>query len=101
MGTFGEDCAAKCQFSREAQDPFAMTSVTGAKQAMESGAFAAEITPVTVKDRAGERVVSVDEGPGKVRLDRIPHPKPAFRNDGPLPGICRQSLMIDAASPAI
>jgi acetyl-CoA C-acetyltransferase len=73
MGTFGEDCAAKYKFTREAQDAFATASVQRAKKATESGAFAAEITPVTVKDRAGERVISIDEGPGKVKLDKIPH----------------------------
>jgi acetyl-CoA C-acetyltransferase len=54
MGTFGEDCAAKYKFTREAQDAFATASVQRAKKATESGAFATEITPVTVKDRAGE-----------------------------------------------
>src|SRR5215207_390125 len=62
MGTFGEDCAAKYSFSREAQDAFAVASVQRAKKATESGAFAAEITPVTVKSRAGEVVVAIDEG---------------------------------------
>src|SRR6478735_7330452 len=61
MGTFGEECAAKYKFSREAQDAFATASVTRAKKATESGAFATEITPVTVKTRAGETVVSIDE----------------------------------------
>jgi acetyl-CoA C-acetyltransferase len=79
MGTFGEDCAAKYSFTRAEQDHFATTSVQRAKAATESGAFAAEITPVTVKDRSGERVVSIDEGPGKVKLDKITSLKPAFK----------------------
>ena len=82
MGTFGEDCAAKYKFSREAQDAFAIASVQRAKAATESGAFATEITPVTVKGRAGEVVVAIDEGPGKVKLDKIPQLKPAFKKDG-------------------
>ena len=82
MGTFGEDCAAKYQFTREQQDAFATASVQRAKAATESGAFAAEIVPVTVKTRAGETVVSVDEGPGKVKLEKIATLKPAFKNDG-------------------
>jgi acetyl-CoA C-acetyltransferase len=82
MGTFGEDCAAKYSFTREQQDAFAIASVTRAKAATESGAFAAEIAPVTVKDRSGERVVSIDEGPGKVKLDKITSLKPAFKKDG-------------------
>ena len=65
MGTFGEDCAAKYSFTRAEQDAFATASVQRAKAATESGAFAAEITPVTVKGRGGEMVVSIDEGPGK------------------------------------
>jgi acetyl-CoA C-acetyltransferase len=82
MGTFGEDCAEKYSFTREQQDEFAIRSVTRAKAATESGAFATEIAPVTVKDRSGERVVSIDEGPGKVKLDKIPSLKPAFKKDG-------------------
>jgi acetyl-CoA C-acetyltransferase len=82
MGTFGEDCAAKYGFTREQQDAFAVASVQRAKAATESGAFAAEIAPVTVKTRAGETVVAADEGPGKVRLDKIPTLKPAFKKDG-------------------
>jgi acetyl-CoA C-acetyltransferase len=82
MGTFGEVCAAKYKFTREAQDAFAIASVQRAKAATESGAFATEITPVTVKGRAGEVVVAIDEGPGKVKLDKIPTLKPAFKKDG-------------------
>ena len=82
MGTFGEDCAAKYGFTREQQDAFAIASVTRAKTATESGAFAAEIAAVTVKDRSGERVIGTDEGPGKVKLDKVPGLKPAFKKDG-------------------
>jgi acetyl-CoA C-acetyltransferase len=82
MGTFGEDCAAKYSFTREQQDAFAIASVTRAKAATESGAFAIEIAPVTVKDRSGERVIAIDEGPGKVKLDKITSLKPAFKKDG-------------------
>jgi acetyl-CoA C-acetyltransferase len=98
MGTFGEDCAAKYRFSREAQDAFATASVMRAKKATESGAFAAEITPVTVKDRAGERVVSIDEGPGKVKLDKIPQLKPAFRKDGTITAASSSSINDGAAA---
>src|SRR6478736_2283781 len=82
MGTFGEQCADKYKFSREAQDAFATTSVNRAKAATESGAFKAEITPVTVKGRAGDTVISIDEGPGKVKLDKIATLRPAFKKDG-------------------
>lgn len=98
MGTFGEDCAAKYRFSREAQDAFATASVQRAKKATESGAFAAEITPVTVKDRAGERVISIDEGPGKVKLDKIPQLKPAFKKDGTITAASSSSINDGAAA---
>jgi acetyl-CoA C-acetyltransferase len=98
MGTFGEDCAAKYKFTREAQDAFAVASVTRAKKATESGAFAAEITPVIVKDRSGERVVSIDEGPGKVKLDKIPQLKPAFKKDGTITAASSSSINDGAAA---
>ena len=98
MGTFGEDCAAKYSFTREQQDAFAIASVTRAKAATESGAFAKEIAPVTVKDRSGERVVSVDEGPGKVKLDKIPGLKPAFKKDGTITAASSSSINDGAAA---
>jgi acetyl-CoA C-acetyltransferase len=82
MGTFGEDCAAKYRFTREQQDAFAITSVKRAKAATASGAFKAEIAPVTVKGRAGDTVIEIDEGPGRVKLDKIPFLKPAFKKEG-------------------
>ncbi len=98
MGTFGEDCAAKYQFTREQQDAFATASVQRAKAATESGAFAAEIAPVAVKDRSGERLVSVDEGPGKVKLDKIPSLKPAFKKDGTITAASSSSINDGAAA---
>lgn len=98
MGTFGEDCAAKYKFSREAQDAFATASVQRAKKATETGAFATEITPVTVKTRAGESVISIDEGPGKVKLDKIPQLKPAFRKDGTITAASSSSINDGAAA---
>lgn len=82
MGTFGEDCAAKYGFTREQQDAFATASVERAKHATADGLFKSEIVPVTVKSRSGETVVSIDEGPGKVKLDKIATLKPAFKKDG-------------------
>ena len=98
MGTFGEDCAAKYSFTRAEQDHFATTSVQRARAATESGAFAAEITPVTVKDRSGERVVSTDEGPGKVKLDKITSLKPAFKKDGTITAASSSSINDGAAA---
>jgi len=98
MGTFGEECAAKYKFTREAQDAFAVASVKRAQQATTSGAFATEIVPVTVKDRAGERVVTIDEGPGKVKLDKIPQLKPAFKKDGTITAASSSSINDGAAA---
>ncbi|HEX2547279.1 MAG TPA: acetyl-CoA C-acyltransferase [Ramlibacter sp.] len=98
MGTFGEDCAAKYKFSREAQDAFAMASVKRAQEATQSGAFAAEITAVTVKTRAGESVISTDEGPGKVKLDKIPTLRPAFKKDGTITAASSSSINDGAAA---
>ena len=98
MGTFGEECAAKYNFTREAQDAFATASVQRAKAATESGAFAVEIIPVTVKDRAGERVIAIDEGPGKVKLDKIATLKPAFKKDGTITAASSSSINDGAAA---
>lgn len=98
MGTFGEDCAAKYGFTRAQQDAFAVASVTRAQAATTTGAFAAEIAPVTVKDRSGERVVSVDEGPGKIKVDKIPTLKPAFRKDGTVTAASSSSINDGAAA---
>ena len=98
MGTFGEDCAAKYNFTRAEQDAFATASVQRAKAATESGAFRAEITPVTVKSRAGEVVISIDEGPGKVKLDKIATLKPAFKKDGTITAASSSSINDGAAA---
>ena len=98
MGTFGEDCAAKYQFTREQQDAFAMASVSRAQQAIASGGFAREIAPVTVKTRAGETVVSIDEGPGRIKVDKIPTLKPAFKKDGTITAAASSSINDGAAA---
>jgi acetyl-CoA C-acetyltransferase len=92
MGTFGEECAAKYNFSRAQQDAYATASVQRAQAATQSGAFAAEITPVTVKGRAGDVVVSIDEGPGKIKLDKIATLKPAFKKDGTITAASSSSI---------
>ena len=98
MGTFGEQCADKYKFTRDAQDAFATASVNRAKAATASGAFAPEIAPVTVKTRAGEAVVSIDEGPGKVKLDKIAGLKPAFKKDGTITAASSSSINDGAAA---
>ena len=98
MGTFGEQCADKYQFTREEQDAFATASVNRAKAATSSGAFSHEIAPVTVKGRSGEATISIDEGPGRVKLDKIPGLKPAFRKDGTITAASSSSINDGAAA---
>ncbi len=98
MGTFGEDCAAKYNFSRAEQDAFATASVQRAQAAIASGAFEKEIAPVTVKGRAGDALIAKDEGPGKIKLDKIPALKPAFKKDGTITAASSSSINDGAAA---
>ncbi|WP_170849008.1 acetyl-CoA C-acyltransferase [Paracoccus aminovorans] len=98
MGSFAEDCAQAYGFTREAQDAFAIASLTRAQRAIAEGDFAAEIAPVTVQDRGGARVVDTDEQPGKARLDKIPTLKPAFRPGGTVTAANASSISDGAAA---
>lgn len=98
MGTFGELCAEKYRFSREAQDAFAIESVRRARAAVESGAFAAEIAPVTVKSRLGEELIALDGGPGKARPDKVATLRPAFKKDGTITAASSASINDGAAA---
>jgi acetyl-CoA C-acetyltransferase len=82
MGDFGEAAAQAYQFGRDEQDAYAMETLTRARQAIAEGAFKAEITPVGVGVKGGEKLVETDEHPVKVSPERIPTLKPAFRSDG-------------------
>jgi acetyl-CoA C-acetyltransferase len=82
MGDFGEAAAQAYQFTREDQDAYAVETLTRARAAIAEGAFAAEIAPVTVAIKGGERVVDTDEHPLKVSPEKIPTLRPAFRKDG-------------------
>ena len=98
MGTFAEDCADKYSFSRESQDDFAITSLKRAQQAITSGAFKDEITPVTVKSRKGETVIDTDEQPFNANLEKIPTLRPAFRKDGTVTAANSSSISDGAAA---
>jgi acetyl-CoA C-acetyltransferase len=98
MGTFAEDCAEKYQFTREAQDEYALGSLSNALTAIESGAFADEVTPVTVTTRKGAFEVAVDEQPGNARPEKIPTLKPAFRKDGTVTPANASSISDGAAA---
>ncbi|MGX0975638.1 acetyl-CoA C-acetyltransferase [Roseovarius sp. MBR-51] len=98
MGTFAEDCAEAFQFTREAQDAYALASLQGALDAQASGAFAREIAPVTVRTRKGEVVISADEQPAKARPEKIPTLKPAFRPGGTVTAANSSSISDGAAA---
>ena len=98
MGLFGEDCAAKYNFTRQKQDDFAVASVQRAQSAIATGAFKEEITPVPIKDRKGERVVDTDEGPGRIKPEKIPTLKPAFKKDGTVTAAASSSINDGAAA---
>ncbi|MED5621094.1 acetyl-CoA C-acyltransferase [Ideonella sp. BN130291] len=82
MGLFGEECALRYGFSREAMDRFAIASVERSQRANEDGSFEWEIAPVPLKGGAGSVLMSRDERPFKLKVDKIPSLKPAFREDG-------------------
>lgn len=98
MGSFAEDCAEKYQFTREAQDAYAIGSLTGALEAQKSGAFAAEIAPVSLETRTGMVEISEDEQPAKARPEKIPTLKPAFRKDGTVTPANASSISDGAAA---
>ena len=98
MGHFAEETSKKYEFSREAQDEFAIESVKRARAAIESGAFEAEVAPVTFTHRRKEHTVSVDEEPGKHDLERIPTMRPAFAKDGTVTAATSSSISDGAAS---
>jgi acetyl-CoA C-acetyltransferase len=98
MGHFAEVTAEKYGFSREAQDEFAIASVTRARTAMTDGKFDNEIAPVTVKTRKGETVVAEDEGPGKADIEKIPTLRPAFKKDGTVTAASSSSISDGAAT---
>jgi acetyl-CoA C-acetyltransferase len=98
MGAFAQAVADEYQLTREAQDDYAIESLRRAKAAIDSGAFAGEIVPVTVKTRAGEVIVDTDEQPGKGRPDKIPTLKPAFTKDGTITAASSSSISDGAAA---
>ena len=98
MGSFAEESAREYQFTREAQDAFAIASLGRAQAAIASGAFAGEIVAVTVSGRGGDVVIDTDEQPGKARPDKIPTLKPAFAKDGTITAANASSISDGAAA---
>ena len=97
MGVFGERCAEKYNFTREQQDAFSITSIERALKAME-GQFQDEITPVTVKSRRGESVVSEDQEPPSCNIERIPTLRAAFKKDGTVTAASSSKISDGAAA---
>lgn len=98
MGFFADATAKKYGFTREQQDSFAAESVRRALAAIETGRFEAEIAPVTIKDRKGERVITKDETPFNCEIERIPQLKPAFNKDGTVTAASSSSISDGAAA---
>ncbi|WP_170603260.1 acetyl-CoA C-acyltransferase [Ruegeria arenilitoris] len=98
MGTFAEDCAESYQFTREAQDEYALRSLSNALAAQKSGAFDREISPVTVRSRKGDVTIDSDEQPKSARPEKIPTLKPAFRKDGTVTAANSSSISDGAAA---
>jgi acetyl-CoA C-acetyltransferase len=98
MGSFAEDCAQTFQFTREAQDDFALASLTRAQKAISDGSFAGEVAPVTLRSGRSETTVTQDEQPGKARPDKIRSLKPAFREGGTVTAANSSSISDGAAA---
>ena len=99
MGTFAEDCAEKYQFTREAQDDYALTSLENSLSAQKVGAFENEIRTIEVTDRKGAKsFVLFDEQPQNARPDKIPYLKPAFRKNGTVTPANSSSISDGAAA---
>jgi len=98
MGSFAQDTANEYQFTREAQDAYAIESLTRAVEAVNSGAFAAEVVPVEVQTRKGPVTVSDDEQPGNAMPEKIPNLKPAFAKDGTITAASSASISDGAAA---
>jgi acetyl-CoA C-acetyltransferase len=98
MGHFAEQTARKYEFSREMQDEFAIESVRRALAAAENGSFAAEIVPISVKQRTGETVVEADEEPLRCEIDKVSTMRPAFAKDGTVTAATSSSISDGAAS---
>ncbi len=98
MGAFAEDCANKYDFSREAQDDYAIESLTRAQIAIKEGKFNEEIIPVVVRSRKGEITVDTDEQPGKADMEKIPTLRPVFAKGGSVTAANSSSISDGAAA---
>lgn len=98
MGVFAEKCATHYQFTRQAQDDFAIASLKKAQKAEQNGTFAKEITAITLKQKKSDEVITADEQPRKANLEKIPQLKPAFDKDGTVTAANSSSISDGAAA---
>lgn len=98
MGTFAQKTADDFGITREQMDAFALSSLEKANAAIHSGAFKAEITPVTIRDRRGDLTIDTDEQPGNAHPEKIPALRPAFRQDGTITAANSSSISDGAAA---
>jgi acetyl-CoA C-acetyltransferase len=98
MGVFGDMACAKYGYDRAALDAYSAESVRRAQTAVSSGAFAAEIAPVTVKGRKGDTIVNTDEEPGRIDTSKMPGLRPAFGKDGVLTAASSSKISDGAAA---
>ena len=98
MGSFAEDCADRYGFTRQQQDEYAIESLRRANFAIAEGFFSDEIAPVRFASRAGEVCIDTDEQPGRARIEKIPHLKPAFRRGGTVTAANSSSISDGAAA---
>lgn len=98
MGCFAQGTADEKGITREQMDAFAVQSTTRAQQAIASGAFNNEITPVTFQTRKGEMTFAIDEQPGNAKIDKIPSLRPAFAKDGTITAANSSSISDGAAA---
>jgi acetyl-CoA C-acetyltransferase len=98
MGTFAEDCAETYQFTRDAQDDYAIASLDRAVATIDGGHFDGEVTPVTVQNRREDSLITTDEQPAKAKRDKIRNLRPAFRKDGTVTAANSSSISDGAAA---
>jgi len=98
MGHFAEQTASHYQFTRAAQDDFAITSLQRAQAAISAGTFQSEIAPVKIAQRKSETLVVDDEQPPKADLERIPNLRPAFDKSGTVTAANASSISDGAAA---
>ena len=99
MGNCAEMLAIDRNYSRQAQDEYAIESYNRSISAIEEGIFNTEIVPVEIQQRRGETIlIENDEEPGKVMFEKIPKLRPAFESSGTITAANASKLNDGAAA---